>query len=117
MKGAGNPAISSGKKIPDGPAQEIAGTLPQDFTLSNTKVSCYYTFASTLFVTVKGTDGAPLHAQADYRGNDKTVDNPVQGEALSTLGTGGDKKHPNLQVSERREGAGAQSLYLMLPSR
>lgn len=38
MAGASNPAIGGNQNKGDGPAQEVAGTLPQDFTLKGMKV-------------------------------------------------------------------------------
>jgi len=40
IQGASNPSIGGGQKHADGPAQEIAGTLPTDFSLKGMKVSC-----------------------------------------------------------------------------
>lgn len=37
-QGASNPAIGGDKVREDGPAQEIAGTLPADFSLKGMKV-------------------------------------------------------------------------------
>lgn len=74
LQGASNPATTAGQKQPDGPAQEIAGTLPNDFTLKGMK--------------------------AEYKGEDKTVPNPVpggDGAPFSTYGPGGDSTHRGAQ--------------------
>ena len=39
MGGTGNPAGTGSARQADGPSQEIAGTLPNDFTLSGMKES------------------------------------------------------------------------------
>ena len=45
-----------GARTEDGPAQEVAGTLPQDFTLSNMR--------------------------AEYKGEDKTVERNLQSDTM-----------------------------------
>lgn len=42
MGGSSNPTIGANTDLRDGPAQEIAGTLPQDFTLKGMKVCLHH---------------------------------------------------------------------------
>ncbi|KAK9896036.1 hypothetical protein P389DRAFT_210858 [Cystobasidium minutum MCA 4210] len=73
MGGSSNPTIGANSSLRDGPAQEVAGTLSQDFTLKGMK--------------------------AEYKGEDKVVDNTNK-EDGPTYGTGGDKVHKGLQSHE-----------------
>ncbi|CAD6576109.1 MAG: hypothetical protein CYPHOPRED_005873 [Cyphobasidiales sp. Tagirdzhanova-0007] len=93
MGGTGNPAGTGSARQADGPSQEIAGTLPNDFTLSGMKESGDKTIPNDS----TGNEGDPLTSAG--RGGDSVHKGPIQSHEFDVPQTE-DRSRPRENIGQ-----------------